>query len=704
MASGINSTMRQVGFAAGVAVLRLVLTYTSGRAIAEGLHGATTNAAFAFEIARSAIGGQTPPTMGAFDVTQATKLGEIGFTRGMTMIALVAASTALVAAALGWFLIRDTRGLWPIGAAWMSPKGSDRLASLSRSPDDVELLVTEDPEATIDRRRNQAFPVLAPRDIERLRRFGELRRFHDGDRLFSAGEEGPGMFVVLAGTVTVTRRDGLGGAIHVADQGPGEFLAEVGQLSARPAFVDGLAAGPVEALLIAPEGIRALVIAEAELGERIMRALILRRVILIEQGSGAVLVGDVNAHDIVRLAGFLTRNGHPLSVVAPDVDDPAARALVARFARGVDDLPLVLCPNGKVLRNPSEGDLARELGMIDPARIVGHSFDVAVVGAGPAGLAAAVYASSEGLSVVVLDTYAFGGQAGASARIENLLGFPTGITGQALSARAFVQAQKFGAEIGIPMSASRLDCTSADEGALRLEVDGGGVLTARTVVLASGASYRRLEVDGMQRFEGRGIAYWASPLEARQVTGEEVLLVGGGNSAGQAAVYLAEHARRVRILVRRPLVETMSEYLVERIASASSIEVVEGAAVVALAGDDRLESVRWRTPEGETEEPVRYLFLFIGAEPATAWLAGCGVLLERGFVATGQSLTKDALPDRPCWRARHPAPHETSVPGVFAIGDVRAGSVKRVGAAIGEGAAVVAQLHAHLVAQPAAKA
>ena len=506
------------------------------------------------------------------------------------------------------------------------------------------------------------------------------------------------MFVVLSGTVRITRRDGLGNNVFVIDQGPGEFLAEVGQLSARPAFVDGQAVGPVQALLVPPEKLRALVIAEAELGERIMRALILRRVILIEQGSGAMLVGDSDTPDAVRLAGFLTRNGHPHSVIGRS--DPAAAALLACYARSDADLPLVVCPNGVVLRNPTEADMARELGMISPTRVVGRNFDVAVVGAGPAGLAAAVYAASEGLSVVVLDAHAFGGQAGASARIENLLGFPTGITGQALAGRAFVQTQKFGAEVAIPMSVSRLDCSDADAGKLRLEVGDDGALTARTVVLASGARYRRLDIEGFERFEGRGIAYWASPLEARQVSGEEVLLVGGGNSAGQAAVYLAEHATRVRVLVRRPLVETMSQYLVERIVAVPNIQVIENAAIIALSGEDELERVQWRTPDGEEDEPIRHIFLFIGAEPATEWLSGCGVMLDRGFVATGQSLAPDMLPDRPCWHSRQPAPHETSVPGVFAIGDVRAGSVKRVGAAVGDGAAVVAQLHAHLAAQP----
>lgn len=561
--------------------------------------------------------------------------------------------------------------------------------------------MSEDATSVIVTRRAQAFPKLDAGEIAKLRRFGAVHSWNDGDCLFAAGAAGPGMFVVLSGIVRVSRRDGLGGTVPVVDQGPGEFLAEVGQLSGGPAFVDGHAAGAVDALLIPPEQLRALVVAEAELGEKIMRALILRRVILIEQGSSTVVVGVTGASDTVRLAGFLTRNGHPHQVVDPGAE--AAQALVQAHAAGPADLPLVLCPTGQVLKNPRESELARCIGMVDPARVVGRRFDLAVVGAGPAGLAAAVYAASEGLSVVVLDARAFGGQAGSSARIENLLGFPTGISGQALSGRAFVQAQKFGAEIAIPMTVSRLDCSSAHAGLLRLELGeygAFGTLEARTVVLATGARYRRLDLPGQERFEGRGIAFWATPLEARQVQGQEVLLVGGGNSAGQAAVYLAGHARRVRILVRRPLVETMSQYLVDRIAASPAIEVVVGARVVALSGDEELERVRWKMADGETDEPVRHLFLFIGAEPATEWLHGCGVALERGFVLTGGSLPVDAVGAPSAVRA--PAQHETNVPGVFAIGDVRAGSVKRVGAAIGEGAAVVAQLHAYLALLPCA--
>jgi thioredoxin reductase (NADPH) len=555
--------------------------------------------------------------------------------------------------------------------------------------------VSNEAVSVLNKRREQAFPRLTPAEVDRLRRFGAIRRSADGERLFAAGEPGPGMFVVLKGSVAVTRPDGLGHALPVIDQGEGEFLAEIGQLSGRPAFVDGHAQGEVETLLIPPEGLRAALVAEAELGEKIMRALVLRRVSLIEQGAGVVLIGRADEPDTARLLGFLTRNGQPHRLLEPD--DAQALDIVAAHPNA--GLPLALCGDGQVLERPTEAELGRHIGMTAPAALDNRTFDVAVVGAGPAGLAAAVYAASEGLSVAVFDARAFGGQAGASARIENYLGFPTGISGQALAGRAYTQALKFGAEMAIPVKVDRLDCTQADAGRLSLELDSGDVIEARAVVLAAGARYRRLGVEGLERFESRGVWYWASPIEARMARGQEVLLVGGGNSAGQAAVYLAQHARRVRVLVRRPLAETMSRYLVDRIAATASIEVLVDAEVTGLAGNGSLERVRWRGAEGEVEEPIRHLFLFIGAEPATQGLEGCGVALGRGFVLTGESLTREQRGERQCWAVRAPAPLETSVPGVFAIGDVRAGSVKRVGAAIGEGAAVVAQLHAHLAAQ-----
>jgi thioredoxin reductase (NADPH) len=548
-------------------------------------------------------------------------------------------------------------------------------------------------------RHEQTFPSLTPAEIARMRRFGELRRYQHGERLFETGKPGPGMFVVLSGHVAITRRDGLGHVAPVIDQGPGQFLAEVGQLSGRPALVDGHAEGEVETLLIPPERLRALLVAEADLGERIMRALILRRVNLIQGGTGGpVLIGPSDSTAVARLQNFLNRNGYPHHLLDPEADRDAAE-VIARYSPSPSDWPLVVTIDGAVLRNPSETEVARSIGMIGGPR-GSRIYDAAIVGCGPAGLATAVYAASEGLSVAVLDTRAFGGQAGASARIENYLGFPTGISGQALAGRAFTQAQKFGADIMIPVSATSLDC-SRSSGAFTLALDGGDSLRARSVVVASGARYRRPDIDHLARFEGRGVWYWASPVEARLCAQQDVFLVGGGNSAGQAAVFLSGHARKVTMIIRGGgLGASMSRYLIERIEATPNIELVFNAEIVGLEGeaDSSLERVRWKSrlsPEIMTAE-IRNLFLFVGADPATGWLDGCGVTLDRaGFVVTGAQ--SDLNLGRPL------SALETSVPGVFAVGDVRSGSVKRVGGAIGEGAQVVAALHGFLgdVAKPA---
>jgi thioredoxin reductase (NADPH) len=403
-----------------------------------------------------------------------------------------------------------------------------------------------------------------------------------------------------------------------------------------------------------------------------------------------VLIGSPWSGDMVRLRGFLTRNGYPHHLLDPAADAEAS-ALVAQHAPKPGEFPLVVCPSGAVLRNPREGELARHLGMVSAAR-ERTLYDVAIVGSGPAGLSTAVYAASEGLSVVVLDARAFGGQAGASARIENYFGFPTGISGQALAGRAFTQAQKFGAEIMIPVEVKTLDCSRAD-GAFGIVLDGGERLRARSVVVASGARYRRPAIENLSAFEGRGVWYWASPIEAKIVSGQEVIIVGGGNSAGQAAVFLSGHAAKVRMMIRGDgLATSMSRYLIDRIAAASNIELMTQTEITALDGSAEagLERVRWRNRRAgdETEGAIRNVFLFVGADPATGWLDGCGVNLDRtGFVVTGaqkngQNRAVPAL--------------ESSVPGVFAVGDVRSGSVKRVGGAIGEGAQVVAALHAFL--------
>ena len=541
-------------------------------------------------------------------------------------------------------------------------------------------------------RHEQTFPTLTSQEIARMRRFGDVRNYRDGEKLFETGQPGPGMFVVLAGHVAITQRDGLGHVTPIIDQGPGQFLAEIGQLSGRVALVDGHAEGEVETLLIAPERLRALLVAEADLGERIMRALILRRVNLIQGGvGGPVLIGPSNSSGVIRLQGFLTRNGYPHHLLDPVADHDAAE-LIARYSPLPADWPLVVATDGTVLRNPSESELARAMGMLR-ALAKDKIYDVAVVGSGPAGLSTAVYAASEGLGVAVCDTRAFGGQAGASARIENYLGFPTGISGLALTARAFNQAQKFGADMMIPVTVTALDCSRTD-GAFGLNLDDGEVLRARSVVVASGARYRRPEIEKLADFEGRGVWYWASPIEARLCADQDIVLVGGGNSAGQAAVFLAGHARRVHLVIRSGgLGASMSRYLIERIEAAPNIDLVFNTEVVALEGapDSSLERVRWRSRlSGEvTGLDIRNLFLFVGADPATGWLDGCGVMVDRGgFVVTGAH----------CKRAggELASALETSVPGVFAVGDVRSGSVKRVGGAIGEGAQVVAALHGFL--------
>ena len=550
--------------------------------------------------------------------------------------------------------------------------------------------------STIDPRDEHVFPKLTPQEIDRLRRFGEVRRYAPGDALFVTGDVAPGMYVLIKGSVRVTRRDPLGHAAPIVEQGPGEFVAEVGQLSGQPAFVDVHAIGDVEALLIPPQNLRALMIEEAELGGRIMHALILRRVVVIEAGAGGpVLIGPESSPDVIRLQGFLARNAYPHQLLDPEKDEDAAR-LVQQYAPNPSDLPLAVCPKGTILKNPSEAELARALGMV-PIDERDQTYDVAVVGAGPAGLSTAVYAASEGLSVIVLDARAFGGQAGASARIENYLGFPAGISGQALTGRAYVQAQKFGARMVIPAEAIRPDLIDVP---LALRLDDGRRVKAQTVVVATGARYRRLNIPNLTDFEGRGIWYWASPIEARLCRDEEIVLVGGGNSAGQAAVFLRNFAKKIWMLVRGPsLAESMSKYLIDRICAIDNIEVLTRTEIIALYGsrEKQMERVRWRnnvTGE-EAEKPIRHIFLFIGAEPATAWLRDSGVALDtKNFILTGSDVAPDAR--RSNNGSGRPLSLETSVRNVFACGDVRSGSVKRVGAAIGEGAVVGAELHAAL--------
>ncbi|MDG4878371.1 FAD-dependent oxidoreductase [Mesorhizobium sp. WSM4935] len=540
---------------------------------------------------------------------------------------------------------------------------------------------------TIAARRDQMFPVLADADIERMRRFGEARSYAAGEQIVMAGTVSPGVILILSGKVDITQASGLGRPEPIITYRPGNFVGELAQLSNRPSLVNAEANGPVEAIVIPSQRLRDLMVQEANLGERVMRALILRRVGLLESGAGGpVVIGPSGNGDVLRLQDFLRRSGLPHRALDSDTD-PCAMTLTERFHVDPHHLPIVLCPNGKLMHNPGETELARCVGLLRPIDAE-KIYDVAIVGAGPAGLAAAVYAASEGLSTIVLDCRAFGGQAGASARIENYLGFPTGITGMALMARAYNQAQKFGVEMVIPDEAKLLD-DAGDGARYRLAIGDGESVRSRAVVIASGARYRRLDIANLAQFEGTSVHYWASPIEARLCRDQEVALVGAGNSAGQAAVYLASQVRKVTLLARRgSLHATMSRYLVERIAAQPNIEVLTETEVLALEGHDgKLEALRWRnraTGE-ETRRAIRHLFLFIGADPNTDWLANCNVALDaKGFVRTGP----DVAPDHGLM--------ETSRGGVFAIGDVRCGSTKRVAAAVGEGAQVVAALHAYL--------
>jgi thioredoxin reductase (NADPH) len=532
----------------------------------------------------------------------------------------------------------------------------------------------------------QMFPRLTPAEISRIAPLGQVCAYAVGEAIRRVGDRGHGLTVVLEGEVEIARRGPDGARDRLVVIVPGGFTGELAQLTGRPSLTDICALGPVKALRLTPEGLRTLMIAESDLGERIMRALVLRRALLVESHAGGLIaIGPRRSAAMLRLETFLTRNGQPWLPLEPD--DAAARALLERRRIASRAWPIVIGPSGDVLSDPTIDQLARCIGLLDA--IDGERiFDVAIVGAGPAGLATAVYAGSEGLSAIALDAKAFGGQAGASARIENYLGFPAGVSGMALMAGAYDQAQKFGVEIAIPQQVLALE-PGADGAAKRLRLASGEVVRARTVVVASGADYRRLAVPRIGEFETTAVHYWASPIEARLSEGADVALVGGGNSAGQAAVFLASHARRVVMLVRAAALETaMSRYLIDRIAALPNIEVILRAEVAALEGHDGvLEAVRWKSADGaEARRPFSQLFCFIGADANAKWLVGSQVALDpRGFVLTG-----------PAAGPGERQPLETSRPGVFAIGDVRSGSTKRVSAAAGEGAQVVAAVVARL--------
>ena len=535
------------------------------------------------------------------------------------------------------------------------------------------------------------FPTLTPPQIARLAMHGHVRRVESGEVLQEAGERIAQFFVVTAGRIEVLRRLPADEEL-VAVEGPGQFSGEVSMLSGRRGFVTFRAIEPSEVIEIGREELMALVQTDSELSDILMRAFILRRASLIAQGIGdVVLVGSTHSAGTLRIKEFLTRNGHPYTYIDLDAD-PGAQELLDRFHVGVDDVPVVICLCKFVLRHPSNREIAECLGF-NEAIDQTHVRDVVIVGAGPSGLAAAVYGASEGLDVLVLEMNAPGGQAGSSSKIENYLGFPTGISGQELAARAASQAQKFGAQVMIAKDAKHLAC---DRKPYAVEIDDGSRVSASVIVIATGAEYRTLPVDNLSQFENSGVYYGATFIEAQLCAGDEVIVVGGGNSAGQAAVFLAQSARRVHVLVRSAgLAESMSRYLIRRIEENPKIVLRTNTEIVALEGHGRLERVSWRNTQTGTVEAhdIAHVFVMMGAVPNTGWLDGCVALDAAGFIKTGPDLTPGDLAAAHWPLARPPHLLETSLPGVFAVGDVRGGNVKRVASAVGEGSIAVSFVH-----------
>jgi len=540
-------------------------------------------------------------------------------------------------------------------------------------------------------RTDHVFPTLTPLQLTRLAAQGRLRDVRAGEVLRSAGDTSGSFFAVVGGSLEIVR-GGPAGEERVAAHGEGSFTGEVNSLSGRPAFVTVRAVEDSRVIEIDRAHLLSLVQTDAELSEILLRAFILRRVQLIARGIGdVVLIGSNHSAGTLRLKEFLTRNGHPYAYVDLDRDD-GVQELLDRFHVGVGDVPVTICRGSLVLRNPSNQELADCLGLNETVdRTVVR--DVVVIGAGPAGLAAAVYAASEGLDVLVLEASAPGGQAGTSSRIENYLGFPTGISGQDLAARAYNQAQKFGAQLLIARRARRLVC---DREPYQVETDDGGCVRARSIILATGAEYRRLGLANLARFEGMGVYYGATFVESQLCRGDEVIVVGGANSAGQAAVFLSRAARHVHVLVRgEGLADTMSRYLIRRIEQSANITLRARTEIVALDGAEHLERVTWRHAEsGATEtRAIRHVFSMTGAVPGTSWLDGCLALDDKGFVKTGPALSADDLGAARWPLTRTPFLLETSVPRVFAVGDVRGGNLKRVAPAVGEGSISVAFVH-----------
>jgi thioredoxin reductase (NADPH) len=544
--------------------------------------------------------------------------------------------------------------------------------------------------------RTQAFPALSAAQISRIRPHGTVRHFEKGAILFEPGETTIPFFVLLSGNMEIVQPT-LNGERTVATHGPGEFTGEMTMISGRRSLVRGRVTTPGDFLALDGDALRSLVAKDAELSEIFMRAFILRRLELVSRGQGnIILMGSRHSANTLRLRDFLTRNEHPHTYVDLDTDRNS-QELLDRFHVQPNEIPVVICSGGDVFRNPSNQELADCLGLnisVDQSQIR----DVVIVGAGPAGLAAAVYAASEGLDVLAIEAGAPGGQAGSSSKIENYLGFPTGLSGQELAARAIAQTEKFGAKMMVAHSAMRLDCASRP---YKIALDNGNRISAHSIVIATGAQYNRPPIANIERFTGQGVYYGATFMESQLCEGDEIIVVGGANSAGQAAVFLAQTSGKVHMLVRSgSLSDTMSRYLIQRIEENPAIDVHYNTEITALDGDTQLESVTWKNKlTGEIRErDIRHVFIMAGASPRTEWLRGCVALDEKGFILTGRDLDDMAGP--PAWnQSRAPYMLESSLLGVFAVGDVRSGNVKRVASAVGEGAIAIHLVHRTLTEQ-----
>ncbi len=534
---------------------------------------------------------------------------------------------------------------------------------------------------------SQAFPVLTTAQINRIRAVSTVRQTAAGEILFAPGDTAVPFFVLLSGGVEIVQPD-IAGERPVAKHSPGGFTGEMTMISGQRCLVLGRVTEAGEVLELSGEGLRSLISRDAELSEIFMRAFILRRLELVQRGLGnLILLGSRYSAKTLELREFLSRNGHPYSYVDLDTDK-TSQDLLDRFEVKRAEVPVVICVNHGVMRNPSIPRLAECLGFnsrIDESQIR----DVIIVGAGPSGLAAAVYGASEGLDVLVIETAAPGGQAGSSSKIENYLGFPVGVSGLELATRALTQAEKFGANMLIACHVVGLDCARRP---YKVVLDNGKTLSARTIIIATGAQYTKPPFPNLHKFEGQGVYYGATYMESQLCENEEVVVVGGGNSAGQAAVFLCQSAAKVHMLVRSgQLSDTMSRYLIERIDQNPSVDLHYNTEITNLAGNDHLESVTWRDASGQTSvHDIRHLFIMAGASPRTDWLQGCLALDDKGFILTGQDVSAAAAPVAGSAPLRM---LETSLPGIFAVGDVRSGNVKRVASAVGEGSIAISLVH-----------